>query len=96
MSEWQPIETAPRDGTVLELGVKRGRTIESEGLGLWGVRSKNAPARKPLFCPLTGECFNGTQAERDNYADIPAWITQNKMYLVVQPSHWKLSQKHWI
>ena len=54
MSEWESLETAPKDGTVIELGFMRGQTIKSDGLGLWGIRSKDAPARKPSFCPLTG------------------------------------------
>lgn len=89
MSEWQNIETAPKDGTDVELGFKRGRKIKSEGLGLWGIRSKAAPARKPCFCPLTGENFGGTAAELNADADKPAWIRTDRLYLVPTPSHWR-------
>lgn len=89
MSEWESLETAPKDGTVIELGFMRGQTIKSDGLGLWGVRSKDAPARKPSFCPLTGESFGGTAAELNAYADKPAWIRTDRLYLVPYPSHWR-------
>lgn len=93
MSDWQKISTAPKDGTIIELGRGRGEKKEIYGLGLWGIRSKNAPTRKPLFDPITGDCINGTQAERDKYADIPAWIQADKMYLIPRPSHWRTPKK---
>jgi hypothetical protein len=69
---WQPIETAPLDGTLVDLWAYRG------DLGKSGIR----PAERYADCRFAKNSY-GTEP----YGE-PRWQGLNDRYITVIPTHW--------
>jgi hypothetical protein len=77
MSDWQPIDTAERDGRVISI---RWRLV---GERRWHkARASYRTERKPaLFEPLTGKCFAEAR-------DLSGWMYEDRPYLVPGIVEW--------
>ena len=81
--DWQPIETAPKDGSVIYAKrVYGGETIK-EGRAVWGINSADAPMRG--WSP--GGLYAPTPPDNE-YADTPRWLTEDRRYSFPTPTHW--------
>lgn len=82
--EWQPIESAPRDGSpVWVKRVHEGRVVK-EGWAVWGVNSDDAPMRQ------WGDGGLGEPIPPDNdFADTARWLNPDRRYSFPTPTHWK-------
>ena len=102
MSEWQPIETAPRDGTIIDLWM-----TDSSG-GAW--REANAywvedecdtfhewpaPYHKPVIRYIHRSGWfapNHDYEGQDGFADNPRRFVDhplNKRWVFTEPTHWR-------
>lgn len=90
--EWQPIDSAPKDGTVLRLKREHDGHVVKEGAGVWGPRAANAPLRHPTgpdpLGRMTAADLRLEEASRVAYADEPAWLTEDRLYSFPTPTHW--------
>lgn len=75
--DWQPIETAPKDGTpITAKRVYEGRLV-------WeGECSWQEHINEPLWDELRGEWFGG-------HSKSMRWKYLDKPYCVPTPTHWK-------
>lgn len=84
MTDWQPIETAPKDGSVIYARrVYQGKIIK-EGRAVWGINSADAPMRQSSPGGLYGSI-----PPDNEYADTPRWLTEDRRYSFPTPTHWK-------
>lgn len=80
MSEWQPIETALKDGSAIHAKrVYEGRVVY-EGPAAW--RTVHFPALPPH--PLTGEIYGTAH-------DATGWMYPDIEKRVPEPTHWRPS-----
>lgn len=89
---WKPISALPasyRDGRPVMLRRVHERRIISEGIGRWAARAADAPGRKPIWTPAFQPPHEETQAERDAYCDRPGWVTDDRLYVFPEPTHWR-------
>lgn len=97
MSEpkWQPIETAPMDGSeVFVRRVHNGRVV-SKGWAVFATLHPDAPSLKapapdPLGRPEVA-AFNAEEEKRrasGAWRDTPKWLLPDRMYLFPEPTHW--------
>lgn len=92
MSDWLPIESAPKDGS--EVRVKRvykGRIVK-EGMAVFDHLAPSAPSRAPMdHDPLNrmspADC---AREARDTaaYAAGKRWLLPGRMYAFPTPTHW--------
>lgn len=81
---WQPISTAPKDGTrIWAKRVHMGRIVK-EGWAVWGINSADAPMRQWA----DGGLGDPIPPNHD-YADTPRWLTEDRRYSFPEPTHWK-------
>jgi hypothetical protein len=79
---WQPIETAPKDGTVLRLKRVFQRQIIAEGRGYFGTVTVNYSGGP--YVALSGlEYAEPTAA---TFTDI--WVDEDRRHLFPAPTHW--------
>jgi hypothetical protein len=93
MADWQPIETAPKDGTTVYLRRVHEGAVIAEGEGFFGLLHEDAPARQPMESdPLgrfTADYYEREEAARKEYVSKPRWLRADRMYLFPEPTHWK-------
>lgn len=93
MTQWELIDTAPKDGSPVWVRRIYRRRIVKEGWAVFGVCHPNAPQREPLGPdPLgRGEPYD---RERDlvqtaESANQPKWLTPDRMFSFPSPTHWR-------
>lgn len=74
MSEWQNIETAPKDGTVIELK-RTHEGLEFQGLGSW---------RTVTFSSF----INGTHGIEPEQT-VTGWMRVSEEKRFPEPTHWR-------
>jgi hypothetical protein len=81
--DWQPISSAPKDGTrVWCRRVYKSQTVK-EGWAVWGINSDDAPMRQE-----TNGGLWGVIPPDHAYADTPRWLTENRRYSFPEPTEW--------
>lgn len=91
--DWQPIESAPKDGTVVLLKrIYEGRKV-AEGPGLFGILHPAAPSRNgagidPLG-RLTAADYAKEDRTREAFVRSAKWLIVDRMYLFPTPTHWQ-------
>ena len=78
MMEWQPIETAPRDGTEIKYRRVMDGDVLFEGRAVW--RTVRFPALPPH--PLDGLTAGGEAYEATG------WMMPDREKRVPEPTHW--------
>lgn len=90
MSEWQPIETAPTDGSEVQLKRVYQDRLVVEGTGVFGYLHEAAPSRScdlaTLFLMAGDAKFRKAQ---EDYVKTQHWLKPDRMYLFPAPTHWK-------
>ncbi len=92
MTNWQPIETAPTDETVVRLKrIYQGRLV-AEGLGLFGILHPAAPSRSGVGLDpldrLTAADYEREAKDREAFVRSAKWLREDRMYLFPTPTHW--------
>lgn len=92
MSEWQPIETAPKDGReVYVKRVREGRLV-AEGLAVFGHLAAAAPSRRPMGVDPLGRLsaadYAREDADRTAWAESAKWLKPDRLYAFPTPTHW--------
>jgi hypothetical protein len=92
MSEWQPIESAPKDGTVVRLKrIYEGRLV-ADGPGLFGILHDAAPSRSGVGLDplgrLTMADYEREAKDREVFVRSAKWLRADRMYLFPTPTHW--------
>lgn len=78
--DWQPIATAPKDGTLCHVKRMYRRALVSEGNAYFGEVTINYP-----YIPSVGgapEFLATSQTYRD------VWVREGGVYLFPAPTHW--------
>jgi hypothetical protein len=84
MTDWQPIDSAPKDGSrVWAKRVHEGHIVK-EGVAVWGINSADAPMRQWASGGLDGPIPPDPE-----YADTARWLTEDRRYSFPTPTHWK-------
>lgn len=90
MIDWKPINSAPKDGSVLRLKRIYKGSVVSEGDGVWGILADDAPSRSPMPPdPLGRPLPAGFEMESPEYLARPRWLTVDRMYHFPEPTHWR-------
>lgn len=76
--DWQPIETAPRDGTRVQLRRIYKGSVVAEGEGLFGTLHDQAPVRQG----------RGARVADPVFVTRKHWLRADRMYLFPEPTHW--------
>ena len=82
--DWQPIASAPRDGTVVYARRVYDGKLIAEGFAKWGVNSPTAPMRQWSSGGLYPDI-----PPNNEYADTARWVTHDGRFSFPEPTHWK-------
>ena len=93
MRKWQPIATAPVDGS--EVYVRRiheGHLVK-EGLAVFDVPVADAPMLQPFEADPLGRPENFVSEERaaqiiESARSTKRWMNPDRVYAFPQPTHW--------
>ena len=91
IGDWQPIKTAPRDGTVVRLRRVFQGELVAEGPGRFAHFHDNAPARSRLLDRRS--TTDGTRDIEEHQARMamvaePRWLVEDGLFLFPEPTHW--------
>ena len=81
MSDWQPIETAPRDGTEIQVAIP-GHGADNIVAWLDGLECDEGT-------DCGGWCFVSDQEPPDCWTDGICWASNEDGVPSVQPTHWR-------
>lgn len=81
---WQPIETAPKDGSKVWVRRSYNDGALRAAWAVWGPMGHDAPMRTSS----AGGLYATIPAD-NAYADIPAWCTEDMRYHVPTPTEWR-------
>lgn len=92
MSDWQPIETAPKTGEPVHVRrVYNGRVVK-EGKAVFGHFHEHAPSRQGLGLDPLGRMaaadYKREEADRQEFVEIRRWINEDRMYAFPEPTEW--------
>jgi hypothetical protein len=83
MTHWEPIQTAPMDGTILMLKrVHQGKVV-TQACGYYGKLSAEAPQRQWQ----RGNAITPDGPPFEN-CDEPRWCKEGGLYNFPAPTHW--------
>jgi len=80
--DWQPIETAPKDGTQIRVKRVYERSVVYVGPAVWRTVHFGA-----LFDPITGSQYASSE-------DATGWMRVDSEHRVPTPTHWLPSPPH--
>lgn len=90
--KWQPIETAPKDGTAIRYQRRCDGKVLFEGDAVYGVLSGEAPARRGVGVDPLGRLssadYEREASERAAFCAKEHWLTLDRQRLVPVPTHW--------
>lgn len=90
--DWQPIDTAPKDGTVIHVRRIYQRREIYDGPARWATLAPAAPCLKGMGPdPLNRMSSADYEQERRGLATMAkteAWLASDRMYYVPMPTHW--------
>ncbi len=94
MGEWQPIETAPKDGSVVWVKRVYQRRIVAEGEAVYDIPSAAAPMLVPLGPdPLGRPVDYKREADACRRAALESqWLLPSRLYAFPDPTHWMLAR----
>jgi len=92
MADWQPIETAPKDGTVVHVRRVAPSGMIFEGPAVWDVLAAAAPSRQgagpdPLG-RLSASDYARENDERAAWTAEPKWLKPDRLYAFPTPTEW--------
>lgn len=89
---WHDIETAPKDGTLVNLRRVYNGRVAFEGEGLFGDLHPNAPSRLGLGTDplgrLSAKDYRHEIVDRERWVSEPKWLKPDRMYAFPTPTHW--------
>lgn len=93
MNDWQPIETAPHDGSVVYVRrIYEGRLV-TEGEAVFALPHPHAPQLQALgpdpLNRLSAQDYAHEADHRRKLAAEPHWMLPDRMYSFPMPTHWR-------
>ncbi len=92
MTEWQPIETAPKDGSIVRVRRLYEGRIVKEGRAVYAMLAPDAPARQSVgpdpLNRLSAADYAAEDRARAAYVERPRWLNEDRLYAFPEPTHW--------
>lgn len=92
MSEWQPIETAPKDGSVVHVRRVAPSGMIFEGPAVWATLYMDAPSRSGMGADplgrLSGADYAREEKERAEWVSGAKWLKPDRLYAFPTPTEW--------
>lgn len=84
MRDWQPIDSAPKDGSKAWVRRVYNGNAQEARWAVWGPMASDAPMRSSapggLYAPIPAD---------NAYADESGWCTEDRRYHVPTPTEWR-------